>query len=178
MKWLLLMGCFVATGSSAMDVDELVRDLQLEPHREGGYFRRTFEASHRDKIDEGSGPRFTMTSIYYLLTAQSRVGHWHLNKSDILHFFHLGGPITYYLIYPDGSLETVVLGPDPSQGHVLQMAVRGGVWKASYLASGEYGLISEAVSPGFEYSDMQLGERDVLLQQFPAHREIIEKYTR
>ena len=161
-----------------MNVDELVRALQLEPHVEGGYFRRTFEASHRDKIDQGSGPRFTMTSIYYLLTEQSRIGHWHLNNSDILHFYHLGEPITYYLIYPDGRLETVVLGPDPSQGQVLQLAVEGGVWKASHLASGVYGLISEAVSPGFEYSDMQLGQRDLLLHQFPAHRQIIEKFTR
>ena len=161
-----------------MDVDELVQALQLEPHVEGGYFRRTFEASHRDKIDEGSGPRFTMTSIYYLLTEQSRIGHWHLNNSDILHFYHLGEPITYYLIYPDGRLETVVLGPDPSQGQVLQLAVEGGVWKASHLASGAYGLISEAVSPGFEYSDMQLGQRDLLLHQFPAHRQIIEQFSR
>jgi predicted cupin superfamily sugar epimerase len=178
MKWLLLMACLIATGSSAMDVDELVRALQLEPHVEGGYFRRTFEASHRDKIDEGSGPRFTMTSIYYLLTEQSRIGHWHLNNSDILHFYHLGEPITYYLIYPDSRLETVVLGPDPSQGQVLQLAVEGGVWKASHLASGAYGLISEAVSPGFEYSDMQLGQRDMLLQQFPAHRQVIEQFSR
>ncbi len=29
MRWVLLMGCIIATGSSAMDVDELVRVLQL-----------------------------------------------------------------------------------------------------------------------------------------------------
>jgi predicted cupin superfamily sugar epimerase len=161
-----------------MDVDELVRALQLEPHLEGGYFRRTFEASHRDMIDQGDGSRFTMTSIYYLLTAESRIGHWHRNKSDILHFFHLGEPITYYLIHPDGSLETVVMGPDPTQGHVLQLAVRGGVWKASHLEQGDYGLISEAVSPGFEYTDMKLGEREALVQEFPAHQAVIEKFTR
>ena len=161
-----------------MDVDELVRALQLEPHLEGGYFKRTFESSNRQKIDEGNGPRFTMTSIYYLLTAQSRIGHWHRNKSDILHFFHLGEPITYYLIHPGGKLETVVMGPDPSQGHVLQLAVKGGVWKASHLPSGDYGLISEAVSPGFEYIDMTLGSRQALVQEFPAHQALIEKFTR
>ena len=119
-----------------------------------------------------------MTSIYYLLTADSRVGHWHKNRSDILHFFHLGAPITYYLIHPDGQLETVVLGPDPAQGQVLQLAVKGGVWKTSHLHSGDYGLISEAVSPGFEYTDMRLGERAALVQAFPAHRALIEKFTR
>lgn len=167
----------VATGSQAMDADELVKALGLEPHVEGGYFRRTFQADHRDKIEVAPGERFTMTSIYYLLTADSRVGHWHLNRSDILHFFHLGAPVTYYLIHPDGRLETVVLGPDPSQGHQLQLAVKGGTWKASHLAEGDYGLISEAVSPGFEYEDMTLGKAELLLQRFPAHTEVIQRFS-
>lgn len=160
-----------------MDRDELIQHLELEPHVEGGYFKRTFEAGHRPKIDAGLGPRFTMTSIFYLLTADARIGHWHRNESDILHFFHLGEPITYYLMHADGTLETVVLGPDPSQGHRLQMAVKGGTWKASHLEQGEYGLISEAVAPGFEYSDMKLGKVDELLQAFPQHRSQIEEFS-
>ncbi|MCT6778171.1 cupin domain-containing protein, partial [Streptomyces sp. CS7] len=31
-----------------------------------------------------------LTSIHYLLTRGSPVGHWHLNESDILHFHHHG----------------------------------------------------------------------------------------
>ncbi len=161
----------------AMDVEELIKRLQLQPHVEGGFFKRTFEAGHRAKIDTGLGPRFTLTSIYYLLTEDSRIGHWHRNQSDILHFFHLGEPITYHLIHADGTLETVVLGPDPVQGHQLQLAVKGGTWKASHLEQGEYGLISEAVAPGFEYSDMELGKREELLQAFPQHRSRIEDYS-
>ncbi len=163
---------------NAVDIDTLIETLGLQPHVEGGYFRRTFEAGHRDKIDQGDGPRFTMTSIYYLLTQESPVGHWHLNKSDILHFFHLGAPIIYYLIHPDGRLERVVMGPDPSQGHVLQMAVTGGTWKASHLEKGDYGLISEAVSPGFEYADMTLGVAASLVQQFPDHAELIRQFSK
>ncbi len=106
MKWLALCVPLLSLGVNAMDVDELIEQLGLEAHVEGGYFRRTFQADHRDKIDTGAGPRFTLTSIYYLLTRDSPVGHWHLNHSDILHFFHLGTPVTYYLIHPDGSLET------------------------------------------------------------------------
>ncbi len=167
-----------AAESEAMNADELVKALGLEPHVEGGYYRRTFQADHRERISVEAGERFTMTSIYYLLTAESRVGHWHLNRSDILHFFHLGEPVTYYLIHPNGRLETVVLGPDPRQGHQLQMAVKGGTWKASHLAAGDYGLISEAVSPGFEYEDMTLGEESALLQRFPAHAELIRRFSK
>ena len=175
---LLLPGFLLTMLSQAMDVDALIEALQLEPHVEGGYFRRTFQSDHRPRIDTPEGERYTLTSIYYLLTRESPVGHWHLNKSDILHFFHLGAPVTYYLIHPDGRLETVVLGPDPTQGHQLQLAVTGGTWKASHLSSGRYGLISEAVAPGFEYEDMTLGKRDHLLQLFPQHRDIVKRFTR
>ena len=71
-----------------------------------------------------------------------------------------------------------MLGPDLAAGQQLQLAVPGGVWKASHLPRGDYGLISEAVAPGFEYEDMQLGEREALLRRFPQHRALIEAYTR
>ena len=156
----------------------LIDDLGLEPHVEGGYFRRTFQADHRDSIATPHGERYTLTSIYYLLTADSPTGHWHLNRSDILHFFHLGSPVTYYLIHPDGRLETAVLGANLAEGQVLQLAVPGGTWKASHLPAGDYGLISEAVAPGFEYEDMTLGARQTLQALFPQHRELVERFTR
>lgn len=172
-----------ATGAQAGDgpmltTQQLVEALHLEPHVEGGYFRRTFQADHRDKIETPDGERYTLTSIYYLLTRESPTGHWHLNRSDIIHYYHLGGPISYYLIHPDGRLETVLMGPDPAQGQQLQLIVRGGTWKASHLEAGDYGLISEAVAPGFDFADMTLGECEALLKQFPRHRELVLKFTR
>lgn len=183
----LLLGLAMAAGFASHaeetvmpqpDLQTVIDTLGLESHVEGGYFRRTFQADHRQKIDLGDGDRFTLTSIFYLLTAGRPIGHWHLNRSDILHYYHLGGPVHYYLIHPDGRLETAVLGPDLAAGQQLQLVVRGGVWKASHLPGGEYGLISEAVSPGFEYEDMTLGERDALLAKFPQHADLIRAYTR
>ncbi|MEM0955530.1 MAG: cupin domain-containing protein [Pseudomonadota bacterium] len=179
MSALLALWVMVAAQSAAMpNAETLIRTLGLEAHLEGGYYRRIFQADHRDKIDTQQGERFTLTSIHYLLTADSPVGHWHLNRSDIVHYFHLGAPITYYLIHPDGRLETVVMGPDPAQGHQLALAVTGGTWKASHLPSGGYGLISEAVAPGFEYEDMTLGTRDSLVEMFPEHADVIKRFTR
>ena len=158
---------------------ELIEALGLEGHVEGGYFRRTFQADHRDRIETDAGTRFTMTSIFYLLTADSPVGHWHRNRSDIVHYFHLGGPVEYHVIHPDGRHETVVLGPDPRLGHRLQLTVRGGAWKMSRLTGGaDYALISEAVAPGFDYEDMTLGSEAALLEAYPEHREVIVGFTR
>lgn len=163
---------------SAEDVIQL---LQLEVHVEGGYYRRTFESSHQPKVDTSGGERLMMSSIYYLLTARSPVGCFHLNKSDIVHYFQLGDPVSYYLIHPDGNLETRVMGADLGAGQLLQMTVPGGVWKASRLdgaGPSAYGLISEAVCPGFDYSDMTLGDRAALSETFPRHADLLEQLCR
>lgn len=162
-----------------MDKTYIIKALGLQKHIEGGYFRRTFQADHRPKLVLDIGLRYTLTSIYYMLDSESPIGHWHLNKSDIIHYFHAGGPITYYLLDGDGRLSTAVLGPDLQKGQQFQLTVKGGTWKASQLAAGsEYGLISEAVAPGFEYEDMTLGKRNELINQFPAHAALIAKFAR
>ncbi|MFJ4961842.1 cupin domain-containing protein [Streptomyces sp. NPDC088729] len=155
-----------------------IEKLRLEKHVEGGYFRRTFQADHRPRIATPAGERYTLTSIHYLLTRRSPIGHWHLNQSDILHFHHHGDPITYHLLLPDGRHHTAVLGQDPDRGQLLTLAVPGGVWKASHLTAGDHGLISEAVAPGFDYADMTLARPEDLLRRFPDHADLVHRYCR
>jgi predicted cupin superfamily sugar epimerase len=164
----------------SLNVQSLVNALDLELHLEGGYYRRTFQSDSRSMVDTDGGPRYLMTSIYYLLTDESPIGHFHLNQSDIVHYYHLGDAIRYRLIFPDGTLKTVVMGSDILAGQRLQLHVPGGVWKASQLVEGSagYGLISEAVSPGFDFADMELGSRQKLSEAFPEHAELIQMLTR
>ena len=183
-----LLLCLGTGGDPAMaepgerpSAQELIEALELEAHVEGGYFRRTYAAEHQPRVAAQAGERFSMTSIFYLLTEDGPIGHFHRNRSDIVHYFQLGDPIDYFLIHPDGELERVSLGADPRRGERLQLTVPGGIWKASRLrAQGThgYGLISEAVTPGFDYSDMTLGSTAALLAAFPQHRELIEALSR
>jgi purine nucleoside permease/predicted cupin superfamily sugar epimerase len=171
----------VFNSDNKLTAKQLAKALNLEPHIEGGYFRQTFKADHRPSIATEKGDRVTMTSIYYLLSADSPVGHFHMNQSDIMHYFHTGDPITYYMLKPDGSLQITILGPDPTKGHQMQMMVKGGTWKASKIptdAKFGYGLIGEAVAPGFDYADMQLGKTAMLLKQFPQHKDFIRELSR
>lgn len=164
----------------APTADQVVEQLGLEAHVEGGFFKRTYAADKRQTVTTAKGERLLMSSIFYLLTQQSPIGHFHRNHSDIVHYFHLGDPVTYYLLQPDGSLQTVVMGSDLLAGQQLQLTVPGGVWKASRLSSGPhgYGLISEAVSPGFDYADMTLARRDGLQARYPMHSGLIRELTR
>ena len=164
-----------------LSAEELIKSLNLMGHVEGGFYRQTFKADHRPMLSTEHGDRVNMTSIYYLLSAKSPIGHFHMNRSDIMHYFHVGDPITYYLLNQDGSLETHILGPDPTQGHEMQMVVKGGTWKASKISTtGDYGygLIGEAVAPGFEYQDMQLAEQAELVSTYPQHSDLIRTLTR
>jgi uncharacterized protein len=162
------------------DAKQVAQALHLSGHVEGGFYRRTYQADHRELISTSGGERYLMTSIYYMLTSQSPIGHFHRNTSDIMHYYHLGNPIRYTLIYPDGKLVTVIMGSDVTQGQVLQLMVKGGIWKASELLGGDYdyGLISEAVSPGFDFADMTLGEKEKLSAQFPQHQALINRLTK
>lgn len=149
-----------------MNKQEVINILGLEPHpSEGGYFKRTYTSEIETTAP--AGKRKILSSIYYLLTDDSPIGCLHKNKSDIIHYFHSGSAITYFIIHPDGQFETRVLGNDLLKGQTPQLTVEGGCWKASELTEGEYGLLSEAVSPSFEYEDMELADADTIREQFP-----------
>lgn len=156
-----------------MTEQEIIESLRLEAHPlEGGYFRRTYES---DQSVEG---RKLLTSIYYLLTADSPIGYMHRNRSDILHYYHGGASIHYLLVSEEGKLEKHTLGFDLERGERPQLLVKGGVWKISFLIQGDYGLLSEAVSPGFEFSDNELATRAIVQERFPDLFEKLEPYIK
>jgi hypothetical protein len=62
--------------------------------------------------------------------------------------------------------------------------VPAGSWQGARLAGGphlppEYAwaLVSCIVSPGFDFADFEIGEREALLSVFPEQREVIEALT-
>jgi uncharacterized protein len=156
----------------------LIQQLKLERHDEGGYFRQIYQSEWMtDTPDRPGGRRYGINTIYYMLTDDSPIGHFHRNRSEIIHFFHVGSPMTYLLLTPEGQLSCVTLGPDPAQGQVFQMTVPGNVWKASFLVQGTYGLLSEAVAPGFDYRDRELATPGLFQDLFPQLWPELAPYT-
>jgi len=144
---------------AAVNTDSIIDDLGLEKHIEGGYYRRTFCSD----LKVAAGSRQAMaSSIFYLLTQDNPVGHFHKNKSDILHFYHGEGVIRYHLITDRGEYTQVEMGRDLKQGQQLQLLVERNTWKASELVTGNFGLISEVVIPEFRFEDMTLATLDQL----------------
>jgi uncharacterized protein len=156
--------------------------LKLQKHIEGGYFVETDRAkftipnpflddavSELATSKEQSAIRQASTTIFYLISPGSPVGHFHRNKGRTIHTLHWGQG-RYVVIHADefsgagnsdkGRIETFTVGHDIGNGEKLQWIVEGGKYKASFLlpdarneTSAKGCLISETVIPGFEYAD-------------------------
>lgn len=152
----------------------LVERLGLEPHPEGGFFRRI----HTDAqtIRTTRGERARCSSIHYLLTHAQPLGRLHRNASDILHYLQDGGPVEYLLLDEAGALRRVVLGHGPDEA--LFLHVPGGTWKASRLVDGAtHALVLEVVVPGFDYSDHAFAD-SALLAMHPEHAATLAPFIR
>jgi hypothetical protein len=84
-----------------------------------------------------------------------------------------------YVIYPEGNMENIHLGPDPDAGEQPQVLVKHNTWFAAGLKDKTaYGLFGCTTSPAFDYEDFEMGNRETLLQQYPQHEELIKRFTR
>ncbi len=158
----------------AFEIEKVVELLGLEKHIEGGYYRRTFCSSYKVSPGDDQG---MASSIFYLLSIDAPIGHFHLNQSDILHFHHGVGVIRYHLIDQQGEYTFIDMGGDLSSGQQLQLLVAGGTWKASELLSGPYSLISEVVIPEFRFEDMKLAgdaQWDLWKLKHPSLKRLIK----
>ncbi|MGQ3888337.1 cupin domain-containing protein [Legionella sp. CNM-1927-20] len=166
---------------------EYIQKLKLERHQEGGYFCETYASRDivmpqhvRYKDESTEVYRKASTAIYFLLDKQE-FSAWHCLKSDeIWHYYDGGSPIDIYIIDNEGQLVTRTLGnPLLTEGASFQVIIEAGLWFAAEVRDKtSFGLIGCIVSPGFEYSDFSLAERDQLAEKYPEHTFIINKLTR
>ncbi len=160
-------------------IDELVTQIGLLPHPEGGYYCETYRSTGGYHAGGSENDyRAYSTAIYFLLT-RGNFSALHRIKSDEVWHFYFGDPVHIHAISPQGAYSLAVLGNELSRGEWPQHVVPAGHWFGSETA-GEmgYSLVGCTVAPGFDFADFELAEREALIAAFPAHREIIIKFTR
>lgn len=152
-------------------VNELINELQLTPHPEGGYFAETYRSN---SVIENIG-RNTSTAIYYLLKSDE-ISHFHRIKSDELWHHYEGSPLTIHVIHQDSLYEALYLGKEITTGQKPQHVVPGGAWFGVTVDKPDsYALCGCTVAPGFDFKDFEMGNRYQMLQAFPEHEAIIKK---
>lgn len=141
-----------------MRAADVIRELNLAPHPEGGHYREIY----RDAAPDGG--RGAATSIHYLLSGDER-SHWHrvTDAVEIWNFHAAGGAGAAGLelaLSPDGvSVEVHVLGSGLAAGHKPQAVVPAGWWQAARLidpAAEGWVLVGCAVAPAFEFSAFEM----------------------
>jgi predicted cupin superfamily sugar epimerase len=139
--------------SGDLGAKEIIRLLDMRPHPEGGWYRRTFEDVSVD------GTRPASTAIYYLLEAE-QMSAWHRVDAVEVWHYHAGAPISLSLSPPDGKGVTAhVLGPDLRAGCRPQVIVPTFWWQTA-VSLGAWTLVGCTVAPGFRFEGFELAPPD------------------
>ncbi|HZZ49100.1 MAG TPA: cupin domain-containing protein [Pseudonocardia sp.] len=124
---------------------ELAEQLDLEPHPEGGWYRRTWRSPVEFVPTGYPGPRASATAIYFLLCPGER-SRPHVVRSDELWLWHRGGALRLTI-----GEDSVVLDE-----HCPQALVPGGVWQSCEPETDEAVLVTCVVAPGFDFADFTM----------------------
>ncbi len=159
-------------GAMNQAATRVIRELGLEPHPEGGFYREIFRSAYDVLPSDTKRPlRAAMTLIYFLLPAGAK-SKWHRVSSDEA-WHHLdGAPLELFEMRKE-SVTTMRLGKDIAGGEVFQHVIPAGVFQAAWTM-GDYTLVGCTVAPGFDFQDFEMPKKSVLLELFPAHAMWIE----
>lgn len=160
-------------------INDLVETLNLEPHPEGGYYTEVYRSEGIIETEEDDFPdgRHFSTSIYYLLKSEDQ-SYFHRIKSDEVWHHYEGSSLTIHLISRSGSYREIHLGKNLRKGQKPQQIVPSGYWFGVTVDEPDsYSLCGCTVSPGFDFDDFEMADRETLLRKFPDHKEIITKLT-
>lgn len=149
----------------SIDADDIVQQLRLQPHPEGGHFRRIYESTAR--VQALGRERPVLTAIQYLLEA-GQVSQWHRIDAEECWHWQRGGAIELRTCDPaTARFHAVVLGSNAQAMHVVPT----GVWQSARPLGG-WSLVACTVSPGFVWEGFELlqpgSEWAARLAAFPA----------
>lgn len=155
----------------------LIERYNLEPHPEGGYYRRTYESdvvcpAERlpDRFEES---RRSGSAILYLLPGDE-VSRFHRLPSDETWHFYEGGPIRLHVLTTEGDHRVHRLGREEDMD--FQVTISANQWFGAEPVSG-YSFVGCTVSPEFRFEDLELANREQLLESYPEAEPVIRRLT-
>ena len=139
------------SGRMPATAQQWIDALGLQPHPEGGYFRRHHASAL--EVEVAGRLRPAMTAIHYLLATGER-SRWHRVDADEAWHWQQGG--TLDLLQFDatsGTLSRTRLGPP--DGGQMSCIVPAGIWQSAF-APDEAVLVTCTVAPGFVWEGFEL----------------------
>lgn len=145
----------------AADITEkLIKNHNLLPHPEGGFYKETYRSDHS-------------TGIYFLLK-KGDYSALHMIKSDEMWHFYGGDSLIVVEVDENGSIiETLINSDNP------QYVVKANRWFGSYLPeNSRYAFCGCTVSPPFEFKDFKLANFDDIKHYSEDVREKLKNLIR
>ena len=151
-------------------VRRLVDRLALEPHPEGGHYRRIHASSVVVEADGRCRP--AMTVIRYLLERGQRSA-WHRVDADESWHLDDGGTLELLQHAPgSGLIERRRLGP--AHGSGSGCVVPAGTWQSA-CALENHVLVTCVVAPGFLWEGFELLDPDAALAAELSRLPLVER---
>ncbi len=140
------------------EIIQLIDQLQLQPHPEGGFYRETWR-SHLQLPQsilpaEYPGDRSAGTAILFMLPT-GHFSQWHRVRSAELWFHQAGDPLELVMAETlDGATQIIQLGRD----YAFQAVVAPNHWQRATPIPGTagYALVACVVVPGFDFADFEM----------------------
>lgn len=170
--------------SEKLRQEHIIELLGLKPHPTCGFVAETYRATERIP-DEAlptlyAGSRPFASVLYFMVTAETQI-RLHRIRSDQMYHHYIGEPLEVLLLYPDGSGEIKFVGDDLGAGFRPQLLIPGETFHASRLQKGSaataFALLGTTEWPGFESSDLELGEPAKLIAAYPSLSHAIKEFT-
>jgi predicted cupin superfamily sugar epimerase len=195
-----------APGPERLTAEEVIAALDLSPHREGGYFRETYRSQVNVATVRGKRSASTSCMYMLTETEPSRFHRLHSDELWFYHAGALAelvmlAPVDAEAPAKPGASERLpehrVIGPSgpytlvPGGWWVAVRAIVGeqadwGLgraperrWTSDRRSSHEYDwtLVSCVVTPGFDYADFEMADREALVRAFPLAEDLIRALT-
>jgi predicted cupin superfamily sugar epimerase len=137
-----------------------------------GYYLPIYESGLKAAMDKD---RAAASLIYYLMTSEVPIDPWHILTSDEVLLYHAGAPMIQMLLYPNGTWEEIVLGPEVNKGHVMQQIIPAGTWMGFVKKEDpnfDWGLYGVLVVPAWHIEDIRMlkgsSELEELEKKYPT----------
>ena len=148
--------------------NQLIRDLGLEPHPEGGYYREIHRSTGGVHPDDGRPARSALTVIYFLLDAAGQ-SRWHRVASDETWHHVEGAPLELFRMDPElREMERMHVGALADGAEPVRV-IPAGHWQAA-RTTGAYTLVACTVGPGFDFADF------AMLADDPPQAELVRRH--
>jgi uncharacterized protein len=161
--------------------EEIKGMLGLQPHPTCGFVAETYRspleipASALPDVYEGDRP--FGSALYFLVTPDAQIV-MHRIRSDQQYHHYLGDPLEVLMLFPDGTGKVVTVGSDLAAGQHPQLFLSGCTFHTSRLDAGaSYALLASTEWPGVEPPDVEHGDIEALMKDFPDFREEIQAFT-